>query len=71
MPWDQTHFPASMKNFPAPQRGKAIEIANALLRQGVEEGKAIRIAIVTARQWAERHGMSESAAGNRVIDDAD
>jgi uncharacterized protein YdaT len=46
MPWDQTHFPASMKNFPAPQRGKAIEIANALLRQGVEEGKAIRIVIV-------------------------
>jgi uncharacterized protein YdaT len=35
-------------------REKAIAIANALLEEGMEEGKAIRIAIAKAREWA-RH----------------
>jgi uncharacterized protein YdaT len=34
-------------------RCKAIEIANALL----EEGMAIRIAIAKAKEWAERRGL--------------
>lgn len=33
-----------MKNLPEPVRAKAIEIANALLDEGYDEGKAIRIA---------------------------
>ncbi len=33
-------------------RAKAIEIANALLAEGYDEGKAIRIAIATAKEWA-------------------
>jgi uncharacterized protein YdaT len=39
-------------------RAKAIEIANALLDEGMEEGKAIRIAIAKAKQWAQRHGYA-------------
>jgi len=38
-------------------RRKAIEIANALLEQGYEEGKAIRIAIAKAKEWAARHAL--------------
>jgi uncharacterized protein YdaT len=40
-------------------REKAIEIANALLEEGMEEGKAIRIAIAKAKEWARRHGLSD------------
>jgi len=35
-------------------RAKAIEIANALLAEGYEEGRAIRIAIAQAKRWANR-----------------
>lgn len=52
MPWDETHYPAAMRQLPAPVRAKAIEIANALLAQGYDEGKAIRIAIAKAKEWA-------------------
>jgi uncharacterized protein YdaT len=38
-------------------REKAIEIANALLEQGDEEGKAIRIAIAQAKRWAAARGI--------------
>lgn len=54
MPWNENHFPRSMANLPPHVRAKAIEIANALLEQGYEEGKAIRIAIAQAKHWAER-----------------
>jgi uncharacterized protein YdaT len=52
VPWSSTYYPASMKRLPPLVREKAIEIANALLAQGVDEGKAIRVAIAKARQWA-------------------
>jgi len=54
MPWDATRYPASMNNLPERVREKAIAIANALLEEGMEEGKAIRIAIAKAKEWA-RH----------------
>jgi uncharacterized protein YdaT len=41
-----------MAHLPPLVRARAIEIANALLVQGYEEGKAIRIAIAQARHWA-------------------
>ena len=53
MPWNQEYFPASMKNLPEKTREKAIEIANAMLEQGGDEGKAIRVAISQAKKWAE------------------
>jgi uncharacterized protein YdaT len=55
MPWDEDRYPASMSHLPARVRRKAIEIANALLEEGYDEGKAIRIAIAKAKEWADRH----------------
>jgi len=50
-----------MKHLPDPVLEKAIEIANALLEEGMDEGKAIRIAIAKAKEWAGRHGIGISA----------
>jgi uncharacterized protein YdaT len=36
-------------------RLKAISIANALLREGMDEGRAIRIGIARAKQWVQLH----------------
>lgn len=41
-----------MAHLPPLVRAKAIDIANALLEQGYDEGKAIRIAIAQAKRWA-------------------
>ena len=49
MPWDETYYPRSMRNLPPEVRLKAVEIANALLEEGYDEGKAIRIAIAKAK----------------------
>ena len=54
MPWTADRYPTSMRRLPPWVRDKAIEIANALLGEGMDEGKAIRIAIAKAKEWAER-----------------
>jgi len=51
-----------MSNLPPAVREKATEIANALLAEGYDEGKAIRIAIAQAHRWAARH-PDEARAG--------
>lgn len=55
MPWNPGYYPPAMRHLPLMLRLKAIEIANALLEQGYEEGKAIRIAIAKAKEWGLRH----------------
>jgi len=35
-------------------RQKAVEIANALLAEGYDDGKAIRIGIAKAKEWVRR-----------------
>jgi uncharacterized protein YdaT len=55
MPWTLERFPPSMSHLPERVREKAIEIANALLAEGMEEGKAIRIAIAKAKEWTRSH----------------
>ena len=55
MPWNESWYPASMRRLDPAIRAKAIEIANALLEEGMEEGLAIRIAIAKAKEWGERH----------------
>ncbi|MGZ5033232.1 MAG: hypothetical protein ACXWAC_08535 [Usitatibacter sp.] len=55
MPWNEVRYPTSMRHLSPEVRGKAIEIANALLEEGHPEGQAIRIAIAKAKQWAESH----------------
>ena len=57
MPWDETRYPASMRHLSPAVRAKAIEIANALLEEGYDEGKAIRIGIAKAKEWARHHGL--------------
>jgi len=54
MPWTPSRYPPSMQHLLPPVRRKAVEIANALLGEGCEEGKAIRISIAKAKQWAKR-----------------
>lgn len=54
MPWTVDHYPMSMRGLPPWVRCKAIEIANALLGEGMDEGTAIRIAIAKAKEWAAR-----------------
>jgi uncharacterized protein YdaT len=56
MPWDETYYPRSMRNLPPDIRSKAIEIADALLDEGYDDGTAIRIAIAKAKEWGERFG---------------
>ena len=58
MPWNELDYPRSMDNLPSVVRSKAIDIANALLAEGYEEGLAIRIAIAKAKKWAKRQGSS-------------
>ena len=55
MPWSIDDYPRSMNHLPAMVRDKAIEIANALLAEGYDEGRAIRIGIAKAKEWAVRH----------------
>ena len=57
MPWSETYFPVSMRHLSAAARAKAIEIANALLADGKDDGMAIRIAIAGAKDWALAHGL--------------
>jgi uncharacterized protein YoaH (UPF0181 family) len=57
MPWTADYFPVSMRHLEPVVREKAIEIANALLAEGMEEGKAIRIAIAKAKEWAAHRGL--------------
>jgi uncharacterized protein YdaT len=51
MPWNESYYPRSMEHLPPVVRSKTIEIANALLEEGHEEGMAIRIAIAKAKEW--------------------
>lgn len=49
MPWSSEDFPAPMANLSPPGREKAIEIANALLAEGMYDGRAIRVASAKER----------------------
>lgn len=63
MPWNKSDYPPSMKNLEPRVRNKAIEIANALLEEDYEEGRAIAIATAKAEEWNDnhpKHGDTES-----------
>jgi len=56
-----------MRYLPDPVREKAIEIANALLADRYDEGRAIRIAIAQAKRWARvRQWPSSADPGRRI-----
>ncbi|PLT28712.1 hypothetical protein CUU66_17035 [Peribacillus deserti] len=63
MPWNKDDYPNSMKNLDEPVREKAIEIANALLEEGYEDGRAIPIAIDKAKEYVKDHGASSKKEG--------
>lgn len=49
MPWYNGNYPPSYKNQPVNLREKAVEIANALLEDGADEGVAIATGLKQAR----------------------
>lgn len=49
MPWTESNYPDAMKHLTPAQRKKAIEIANATLGEGMDEGMAIAIGIKHAK----------------------
>ncbi|MGF1458392.1 MAG: hypothetical protein ACFBSG_05130 [Leptolyngbyaceae cyanobacterium] len=53
MPWTYDDYSDSLKNFTPEVRQKAIDIANALLDEGSDKGRAIAIATAKAEEWAE------------------
>ena len=69
MPWYNGDFPPSYKNQPEPLRAKAVEVANALLAEGVEEGIAIATGLKRARQFfsgsKEEKSQLKDIAGNK------
>ncbi len=51
MPWTKDNYPDSMKNLDPKVRDKAIDIANALLKEkDMDEGRAIAIAMSQAKK---------------------
>ncbi|HEY0826239.1 MAG TPA: hypothetical protein VGD76_20800 [Ramlibacter sp.] len=70
MPWTWNRYPPAMRGLPLPVRWKAIEIANAVLAEDGDEGKAIRIGIAKAKEWAQHaprdrgFSASSTAAGS-------
>lgn len=66
MPWNAIYYPPAMTHLPKVVRAKAISIANALLGEGMDEGKAIRIAIKTARDWAAEQSELNDPFGGRM-----
>jgi uncharacterized protein YdaT len=57
MPWSLDRYPPAMRHLGDMAREKAIEMANALLEEGLDEGMAIRIAIAKAKEWARDRGL--------------
>lgn len=59
MPWNKNDYPPSFKNLSPDVKEKAIEIANALVRDDYEEDRAISIALSKARESVEGESNEE------------
>ncbi|AXF56451.1 DUF2188 domain-containing protein [Salicibibacter kimchii] len=59
MAWNMNDYPSSWKNMDRTVRKKAIEIGNAMLEDGHDEGRAIPIATEQAKEWRENASESE------------
>lgn len=55
---DKNDYPDSWKNLKKTEREKAIEIGNALLKDGYSESRAIPIATSKAEEWYKNHKES-------------
>jgi uncharacterized protein YdaT len=65
MPWYNGDYPPSYKNQPVKLRNKAVEIANALLEEGAEEGIAIATGLKRAREFFKKEGRQESKSQDK------
>ncbi|SFE57632.1 DUF2188 domain-containing protein [Alteribacillus iranensis] len=59
MPWTMNDYPSSLKNFKKPIKKKAIDIANAMIDEGYDEGRAIPIATEQAKEWYDNASKKE------------
>ena len=72
MPWTKKDYPDSMKNLEESVRNKAVEIANELIEDDYEEGRAIPIAISQAKKWYDnRGGDIPSEITHHLVKDGD
>jgi len=65
MPWNESYYPPALQHLDPLIRSKAIEIANALLEEGHDEGFCIRVAIARAKAWAKRRGLTYTSPQER------
>lgn len=61
MPYTKKDYPDSMKNMKEISRFKAINILNAMLKDGYDESRAIPIAISQAKEWYEGASNKEKS----------
>lgn len=61
MSYTKSEYPDSMKNLQPVVRMKAIDIVNAMLKEGYEEKQAIPISIAQAKDWAKEATEKEIA----------
>lgn len=59
MPYTKSDYPNSMKNLDEVVRVKAIDILNAMLKDGYDEDTAIPISIDQAKKWREKADQQE------------
>lgn len=59
--WSSDHFPTAMRSLAPDVRVKAIEVANVLIEESMDESKSIRMAISMARAWGARRTRSVRA----------
>lgn len=64
MPWYNGDYPPSYKNQPVKLREKAVEIANALLEEGADEGIAIATGLKRAREHFKKEEKKDSSSSN-------
>ena len=59
MPWTMSDYPNSWKNLDTLERKKAIDIGNAMLKEGYKESDVIPIATSQAEKWFKNASQSE------------
>ncbi|MDU9418386.1 DUF2188 domain-containing protein [Staphylococcus lloydii] len=59
MPWTMEDYPQSWKNFDKLERKKAIDIGNAMLKDGYSESDTIPIATKQAESWYKNASQQE------------
>ncbi|MDZ4251324.1 MAG: hypothetical protein U1A72_01965 [Sulfuritalea sp.] len=71
MPYASGQFPSSWKNLPGGVRAEAVKILNALLKDGMDESKAIPIALSRAREYVKNHaeedGVWRTVNGRKIF----